>query len=61
MIGTAQPLTVFSDSTLKRLVALEPKALAVMHGSSFCGDGRNAILDLEVVVNEILSNPERDS
>ena len=38
--------TPYTDSTLQRLAALEPRTLAVMHGSSFRGDGRKAILDL---------------
>jgi flavorubredoxin len=51
------PYTPYTDSTLQRLAALEPRTLAVMHGSSFRGDGRKAILDLATVIKEILSKP----
>jgi hypothetical protein len=33
-------------STLERLAALRPTTLAVMHGSSYHGDGGKALLDL---------------
>ena len=49
------PYTPYTDSTLQRLAALEPQTLALMHGSSFRGDGRQAILDLAGVIKEILS------
>ena len=52
------PYTPYTDSTLQRLAALEPKTLAVMHGSSFRGDGRQSILDLANIIKEVLSKPE---
>jgi flavorubredoxin len=52
------PYTPYTDSTLRRLAALEAKTLAVMHGSSFHGDGRTAILDLAAVIEDLLSKPE---
>ena len=48
------PYTPYTDRTLRRLAALEPRTLALMHGSSFRGDGRTAILDLAAVIQEIL-------
>jgi flavorubredoxin len=51
------PYTPYTDSTLQRLAALEPKTLATMHGCSFRGDGRSAILDLSMVIKEILGKP----
>ena len=48
------PYTPYTDSTLRRLAALEPKVLALMHGSTFKGDGRKAILDLAGVVKDAL-------
>lgn len=53
------PYTPYTDDTLRRLAALEPRTLALMHGSAFRGDGRKAILDLAIVINEALGNPER--
>jgi flavorubredoxin len=48
------PYTPYTDSTLRRLANLEPQTLALMHGSSFRGDGRSAINDLAVVIRETL-------
>ncbi|MDQ2936272.1 MAG: MBL fold metallo-hydrolase [Acidobacteriota bacterium] len=50
------PYTPYTDSTLRRLAALEPQTLALMHGTSYRGDGRRAILDLATVINETLGN-----
>ena len=55
-LANDMPYTPYTDSTLRRLAALEPRTLAVMHGSSFRGDGRTAILDLAGVIKEILSD-----
>ncbi len=51
------PYTPYTDSTLQRLAALGPRTLAVMHGSSFRGDGRKAIVELAAVVKDLLSKP----
>lgn len=51
------PYTPYTDSTLQRLAALEPRTLAVMHGSSFRGDCRNAIRDLAAAIGELLGKP----
>jgi flavorubredoxin len=48
------PYTPYTDATLRRLAALEPRTLAAMHGSSFRGDGRSAILALAEVLGEVL-------
>jgi len=52
------PWTPSTDATLRRLAALEPRTLAVMHGSSFRGDGRRAILELAGVLGEVLGKHE---
>ena len=39
-------LTPSTAPTIRRLAELEPKALAIMHGSSYNGDGANALLAL---------------
>jgi flavorubredoxin len=52
------PYTPYTESTLQRLAALEPRTLAVMHGSSFRGDGRTAILALAGIITELLSKAE---
>ena len=48
------PYTPYTTSTLRRLAELEPQTLALMHGSSFQGDGRSALLDLAVVIKQTL-------
>lgn len=52
------PYTPYTDSTLHRLADLAPRTLALMHGSSFRGDSRRAILDLATVVKETLGKSE---
>lgn len=52
------PYTPYTDATLRRVAALEPKTLAVMHGASFRGDGRSAILELAGVIKEILGKQD---
>ena len=42
----------YTDQTMQRLADLKPRTLALMHGSTFRGDGRSAILDLAGVIRE---------
>jgi len=44
--------TPYTDQTMQRLADLEPRTLALMHGSAFRGDGRSALLDLAGVIKE---------
>jgi len=46
------PYTPYTAQTMQRLAALGPNTLALMHGSTYRGDGRNAILDLASVIKE---------
>jgi flavorubredoxin len=48
------PYTPYTDATLRRLAELEPRTLALMHGSSFRGDGRTAVLDLAAEIRKAL-------
>ncbi len=48
------PYTPYTDATLRRLAALEPRTLAVMHGSAFQGDGGRAVSELAGVIGETL-------
>lgn len=43
-----------TETNLQKLIALEPKTIAAMHGSSFVGDGAQALRDLGEVMREIL-------
>ena len=48
------PLTPYTGATLERLAALEPRTLAIMHGSTFMGDGSAALRGLAGVLTETL-------
>ena len=52
------PYTPYTDATLKRLAALQPKTLAIMHGSTFVGDGAQAFTDLARVIKDILGRDQ---
>ena len=54
-LANDMPYTPYTDATLRRLADLEPRTLALMHGTSFRGDGRRAILDLAGVIQEKLA------
>lgn len=48
------PYTPLTDLTLKALAALKPRRLVAMHGSTFVGDGEQALLELAAVMKEVL-------
>ena len=48
------PYTADTDRTLRWLAALRPQPIALMHGSTFRGDGERALLDLATVIRETL-------
>lgn len=48
------PYTADTDAMLERLAALAPRTLAVMHGSSYRGDGGAAIRELARAIAELL-------
>jgi len=47
------PYTPRTSQNLAKLAALEPKTLAIMHGSSFTGDCAGALRDLNVALREV--------
>jgi flavorubredoxin len=51
-LANDMPYTPYTDRTLQRLADLAPRTLAVMHGSSFRGDGRKAFQELAGVIRE---------
>lgn len=53
-LANYMPYTKNTDVILKKLAALKPKNLATMHGSTFMGDGEQAILDYAGVLKEVL-------
>jgi flavorubredoxin len=54
-LANDMPYTPYTDATLARLAALEPRTLAVMHGSSFRGDGGRALRELAQVIRTELA------
>ena len=49
------PYTPLTDRTLNELAALKPRLLAVMHGSSFLGDGGLALRGIAAMLKETLA------
>jgi len=47
------PYTAKTDDILRSLAALKPETLAIMHGSTYTGDGEKAILELAGVFKEL--------
>jgi flavorubredoxin len=56
-LASYMPYTPQTDAILHRLAGLQPKTLAIMHGSSFRGDGERALRDLAVVMRETMGGP----
>ena len=54
-LAHAYPYTPQTDETLRRLAALAPRTLALMHGSTFVGDGSRALEDLAAAMREVLT------
>ena len=49
------PYTKHTDAIMQKLAALNPRTIVPMHGSSFAGDGAQALRDLAVVMREVLA------
>lgn len=49
------PYTTLTEANFGKLLALNPKTIAAMHGSTFAGDGSEALQDFSVMMKEILS------
>lgn len=52
----SSPYTGNTERRMEELADLQPRALAIMHGSSFRGDGGNALRGLASVMREVLGN-----
>ncbi|GAC1448701.1 MAG: hypothetical protein NVSMB70_18050 [Chamaesiphon sp.] len=48
------PYTHQTYAILQRLADLQPQTIATMHGSTFAGDGEQAIRDLAIILREVL-------
>jgi flavorubredoxin len=49
------PYTADTEPTIHRLAALEPNTLALMHGSTYRGDGKTALLELAAILTRTLA------
>jgi flavorubredoxin len=54
----ASPYTLKTERLMRELADLKPKTLAIMHGSSYRGDGGKALLELAPVMKEVLAGEE---
>ena len=52
----ATALAPSTGRTLRTLGDLEPTTLAIMHGSSFSGDGKQALYDLAAGYDKLIAN-----
>jgi len=52
--ANAYPYTPLTEPILHRLADLRPERLALMHGSTFVGDGGRALRDLATAMREVL-------
>ena len=50
------PYTPKTDGILRKLADLKPKTLAIMHGSSFAGDGEHALGQLSAAMREVFGS-----
>jgi hypothetical protein len=55
-LANYMPCTPNTERLLAELAALKPRTLAAMHGSSFVGDGQQALLDLGPIFKELLGS-----
>lgn len=55
--ANAYPYTPLTEPILHGLADLHPKQLALMHGSTFVGDGERALRDWALVMREVLGRP----
>lgn len=53
-LASYQPYTRQTESNMQKLIALEPATIATQHGSTFVGDGAQALRDLGAVMREVL-------
>lgn len=48
------PYSKLTESNFEKLISLNPNTLAAMHGSTFIGDGSEALRDFSVMMKEVL-------
>ena len=55
------PFTPKTERLLREVAAMEPRTLAAMHGSTFIGDGAQALHDLGRVMREVYGEDSEDT
>ena len=55
-LANYMPYTPRTDAILQKLAELNPRTLAIMHGSSFVGDGAGALRSLSGIMRDILGS-----
>jgi hypothetical protein len=55
-LANYMPYTPRTDAILQKLAELSPRTLALMHGSSFVGDGAGALRSLSGIMRDILGS-----
>ena len=58
MLAAYMPYTPLTAQNLKKLAALKPKTLAIMHGSSFTGGCARVLDDFDMVLRELFGAPK---
>ncbi|MGQ0749628.1 MAG: MBL fold metallo-hydrolase, partial [Betaproteobacteria bacterium] len=53
------PWTTRTAGQLRELAALRPQTCATMHGSTYIGDGAQALLDLGAAMEEVLCRSQK--
>ena len=53
-LSNYMPYTPQTEARIKELASLKPRACATMHGSTFLGNGEQALLDMGVAMRELL-------
>jgi hypothetical protein len=56
VLAEYMPFTPQTDRVLNELAELGPTTLAIMHGSSFSGDGSRALRDYSEVLREVFGS-----
>ena len=59
ILAEYMPYTPLTALNLKKLADLKPTTLAVMHGSSFTGDGAQALIDYNAVLREVFGEKNK--
>src|SRR5262245_27100287 len=53
-LANYMPYTPHTENQIRQLASLKPRACATMHGSTFIGNGEQALMDMAGVMKELL-------